>query len=90
MKTKLYTTLISYIAQVPNPNTYKLINLLIAKIFDLAGDEVVNYKQYLLNESVQPPAQGGMEQTVGQLGMPMSNQNAMPMSTTEQGARGMM
>lgn len=82
-------------ANIPNPNTPKLLNYLLSKAFDLFGDRFPDYKKYLLDETAPPP-QEGQPQGQPQPGMapqqqmttmpqpPTSNQNGAPMGDMEQ------
>lgn len=78
-------------ANIPNPNTPKLLNYLLSKAFELFGDSFPDYKEHLLDEQYRPPEMGG--QTMGNQptdmgSQPTSNQNGMPMSNMEQYTRG--
>lgn len=79
------------IANIPNPNTPKVLNYLLGKAFELFSDEFPDYKNFLLDESVPPPMEEGqMSPQMSQPNvMPTSNQNGLPMSLPEEGVRGM-
>ena len=84
------TTIFGYVAQVPNPNTPKLLNLLLRKFLESMGDEYEEFAGQLLdpNAPMQPPTSGGI--AGGTQPEPMSNQAGLPMSAMEQMARGGM
>lgn len=81
------TTIFGYVAQVPNPGTPKLLNLLLRKFFESMGDEYEEFASQLLdpNAPMEPPTQGGI--AGGVQPEPVSNQTGMPMSPMEQSAR---
>lgn len=84
------TTIFGYVAQVPNPNTPKLLNLLLRKFLESMGDEYEEFAGQLLdpNAPMQPPTAGGI--SGGTQPEPMSNQAGLPMSAMEQMTRGGM
>lgn len=86
-KRKEIIQMLSFVAQVPNPNTPKLINLLMRRYFELSGDEAETFVNALLDENAPPPQEGGVAATPNQ-GVPASNQTGVPMSNIEQGVRG--
>jgi hypothetical protein len=86
-KIKMLQSTLGYIAQIPNPNTPKLINKMLSKMFILLGDEYEDFKGSLLDEQVPIMQPGGNGQSTP-MEMPMSNQNAVPMTSTEQAVRG--
>jgi hypothetical protein len=88
-KIKMLQSTLGYIAQIPNPNTPKLINKMLSKMFLLLGDEYEDFKGSLLDENVPITQPGGNGQATA-MEMPVSNQNAVPMTSTEQAVRGAM
>ncbi len=76
--------MVGYVAQIPNPKTAKLINLLLAKFFELSGDEFVNFGKALLDESVPVEGKAG---SVADQGQAVSNQNRVAMSGLEETTR---
>lgn len=58
-KLQLIDQMLGRLVNVPNPNTYKIMNYLISKAFDLMGDEFPNYKKFLFDEQAPPPAPAG-------------------------------
>jgi hypothetical protein len=82
------------IVNVPNPKTPKMINLLMAKFFDLLGSEYQDIKDSLLDEGPegQKAAMGKQAQDQPMsFGAPpemTSNQNGMQVSSPEMMARG--
>jgi len=85
-KVRNLTAIIGYVSQVPNPNTLKVVNMLIADIMDLMGKEIAQYKEMLFDESAPAPETGADQQAGA--GMPASNQSGVPQSPQEQAARG--
>lgn len=80
------------IVNIPNPNTPKLLNYLLAKAFSLFGDEFPDYKNYLLDESKEAGEvmmMGGKGPTPSDMGnIPTSNQSGQPQLPAEEFARG--
>lgn len=92
-KKKELITLFGYIVSVPNPNTAKLANAILAEIFRLSGDENIKFGKMLFDETApmtQQQAEGGNpnQQATMPTGMPTSNQSQIPMSGMETMARG--
>jgi hypothetical protein len=86
-KRKDWATIIGYISNMPpNPKTFALLNYMIGEYIKLMGDEYQNVRTKLLDESA--PIESGGGSTASQGGMPMSNQNMIPMSGAEQTTRG--
>ena len=85
-KIRNLTAIIGYVSQVPNPNTLKVVNMLIADIMDLMGKEIAQYKEMLFDESAPPP-ESGADQQAGNA-VPASNQAGVPQSGQEMAARG--
>lgn len=86
-KIKMLQSTLGYIAQIPNPNTPKLINKMLSKMFILLGDEYEDFKGALLDEQVPIMQPGGNGQATP-METPMSNQSGVPMTSTEQAVRG--
>jgi hypothetical protein len=86
-KIKMLQSTLGYIAQIPNPNTPKLINKMLSKMFILLGDEYEDFKGSLLDEQVPIMQPGGNGQATP-MEMPVSNQSGVPMTSTEQAVRG--
>lgn len=86
-KVKILQSTLGYVVQIPNPNTAKLVNKMLAKMFTLMGDEYEDFKDSLLDETAPmvPPTAGGQSTPMQ---TPSSNQNAVPMTSTEQAVRG--
>lgn len=101
-KLQIIDQFLGRVANLPNPNTPKLINYLLTKAFELFGDEFPEYKQFLLNPDVptnvdngqgamQGAEQGGLvpPNNVPNVNtMPTSNQEGTPMSGLEMNTRG--
>lgn len=83
---KTLMSLFGYIAQIPNPNTPKLLNRVVRRLFEYMGDEYEEFKGDLLDEQAptQPPTGGGQSAPPA---ISASNQNSMVMSPMEEGAR---
>jgi hypothetical protein len=86
-KIKMLQSTLGYIAQIPNPNTPKLINKMLSKMFILLGDEYEDFKGSLLDEQVPITEPGGNGQATA-MDTAMSNQNGIPMTPMEQAVRG--
>lgn len=84
---KSLSQLIGFIAPTTavNPKAARLINFMLSKVFKLYGDEYAAFGSMLLDESA-PVVPG---QQTGGGGMPVSNQNNVPMSGMESSMRGM-
>lgn len=80
------TQLFGYVSNVQHPDTVKIINNLMARIFKLQGDEVAEFGDILLGEET-PIETGTPVQTQGG-GTPATNQTGMPQSLMEQSVRG--
>jgi hypothetical protein len=103
MKLKIIDQFIGRLAQVPNPNTPKVINYLLGMAFEAFGKEFPDYKKYMMDESVPPPMPAGAggagvpgmgaapptQMPTQPMGAP-SNQAGMPMSPQEENTRMMM
>jgi hypothetical protein len=84
-KSQTLTSLIGYVSNLQHPNAVKLVNLMVARVFDLMGDEYANYGNHLLDEDV-PIGQGQPVQGQGPA-MPVSNQTGLPQTMLEQSVR---
>ncbi len=87
-KRKDYATMFGYAAQVPNPNTPKVLNKLLQGFFETFGDEYEDMAGAFFDEAapMQPPTGGGMSPNPE---APVSNQNMLPMTGGEMSARAM-
>jgi len=81
-------TMFGYVANIPHPDTIKLINFMCSKVFLLMGDEFSQFADALLdmNKPMQTQGQGG-QQALPAPGGGASNQYGAPQSVIEQGAR---
>lgn len=85
-KIQLWNQTLGYILNAQHPDTPKLINAILERIFKLMGDEFVNFGNELLNPEI-PMQQAGADQQEA-LNAPVSNQAGIEQSLPEQGARG--
>ena len=77
-----------YAAQIPNPNTPKVLNALLKIFYETFGDKYESIGALLDEQApVMPPTQGGGV-AAPEAAMPPSNQNNLPMSAMEQAVRG--
>ena len=83
-KIRNLTAIIGYVSNIPNPNTLKVVNMLLADVMDLMGKEIAQYKDMLMDEAA--PLEGGSDQQKG-TEMPKSNQTGTPQSGQEMAAR---
>ena len=86
MKRNEIIQLINGLVRVPNPKTAMLVNRLMAKFFELAGDEYVSFADALLDERVSVASQAGTPEGGGST-PPTSNQRRLPMTGMEEFAR---
>lgn len=86
-KVKNYSTILGYAVNLQHPDMVKLINYILAKMFENMGDEYANFGDKLLNPEI-PAMSGSAPMATEQT--PMSNQNMVPMSGQEMTARRMM
>lgn len=84
-KVKMWTQVLSYVAQIQHPDTVKLVNYVLNQIFLFMGDEFVNFGKQLLNQQTPIQAQGANPE--GAPGVNASNQNGIPQGLTEQSVR---
>jgi hypothetical protein len=89
-KLQLIDQFIGRLVNVPNPNTFKVLNYLLGKTFALFGDEFPEYKDFMFDEKAPMPMKGDMtgQGQVANASSPTSNQTGTPMSTAEQMTRG--
>ncbi len=78
---------IGRVANIPNPNTPKLLNYLLAKAFELFGDVFPDYKNYLLDTSQKPQGAMNRGEEVSDRGLPTTNQQGYEQSPEEEIAR---
>ena len=82
------TTLLGYVMQSPNPKAAAVANMLLAEIFETWGKEKEKYALALLDDQQPVTEQAGAgDIDAGNAGA-TSNQNVIPMSQLERGARG--
>jgi hypothetical protein len=88
-KVQQWSTILGYVAQVQHPKAVAMFNYIMGEVVKLMGDETANFADKFLNEDepLQPPDGAGAGM-VGGGGMPVSNQNNVPMSGAEMGTRG--
>lgn len=89
-KIQKWTQILGYITQLQHPDAVNLLNQVLQNIFKLFGDEFVNYGQALLDPAqplIPEGAEGGSEGVTNEE-TPVSNQNGIPQSETEQQLRG--
>lgn len=86
-KVQQWTQILGYMTQIVQgrQDGPDVINYILTQIFKYMGDEFANFGNSLLNP--QEAIQGAAGQVEGQ-GIPNSNQNNIPQSPLEQGARG--
>lgn len=77
--------LMGYTSNVQHPDTVKVLNRLLGRIYELMGDEVSEYGDALLDEGT-PIDQGQPVQTEGG-GVPATNQTGLPQTPAEQSVR---
>jgi hypothetical protein len=83
------TTMFGYTAQIPNPNTPKVLNQLLKIFYETFGDKYEGLGAMFDERAPpMPPTQGGMIEAGGP--QPASNQSNLPMSAMEQQTRGRM
>lgn len=87
-KTKENISLIQVVAQSTNPGATRVVNMLMADVLEMRGKDKAQYAHMLLDES-QPMSQQNVGNSPEAQGVPVSNQNQVPMSSMEQSARPM-
>src|SRR3989304_2876896 len=87
-KVKMWTQVLSYVAQIQHPDIVNIINYIMSQIFLYMGDEFVNFSNKLLNPQKPITPQGGNPEGADQIAP--SNQNGLPQQGMEAQARGMM
>jgi len=92
-KRKEWATLFGYAAQLlgVHPDAVKMLNYIYSQYVKLMGDEYSNFATTFLDEKKPVTPQGGQGRQMLESGntMPMSNQNMIPQTSSEQDARGM-
>ena len=83
-KTKNLLTMLSYVSNVPHPDTPKIINTIIHKVFTYMGDENEDIAALL---DPRKPMQGNAGNQPDAGGGAVSNQNQIPQSQQEISAR---
>ncbi len=89
VKIQMWTQILSYVASLQHPDTVKIVNYILSKIFEYMGDEFVNFGNNLLNPAVPVETgggQGGWPENAQ--GIPATNQSGVPQSPQEQLVRG--
>lgn len=89
-KVGMLTQMLGMMTNVPNPNTPKLMNMIITKIIKLFGDEAEDAVSGMLDESFDPtqPQQQQGGAPVANIGPQLQNQNGGMQSAAEQFVRG--
>jgi hypothetical protein len=78
-----------FVANMQHPDTPKLINYLLTRMFGYMGDEYANFGQMLLEPSIPIAQQGGQSPEAAQGASP-SNQYGFEQAPIEEMARGMI
>uniref|UniRef100_A0A6H1Z973 Portal protein n=1 Tax=viral metagenome TaxID=1070528 RepID=A0A6H1Z973_9ZZZZ len=91
-KLSIIDQMMGRVANIPNPNTPKVLNYLLKMAFELFGNEFPDFAQYMFDESPQAAqqqmmAQGGAQMMPEGNILPISNQNALPQGNLEQYTR---
>ena len=90
-KLQLIDQFLGRLVNIQNPKIFVLINKLLAKAFELFGDEFPDYKDVLLDEKASVPMASRTNVQPSNLSlMPISNQNLTPQSIREEGIRDVM
>lgn len=87
-KLKNYSTILGYVTSIQHPDMVNILNYLLQKMFELMGDEYVNFSNKLLNPQ-KPMTPSGGTNLVAMQGTPPSNQAGVAMSQPEMAMRGM-
>ena len=87
-KIQQWVTIVGYIAQSPHPGAPAMFNYIMGEIVKLMGDETANFADKFLDESQPMQSQEAGVGAVAGGGVPVSNQNMLPMSGAEMGTRG--
>lgn len=78
-KLQIIDQIIGRLVAYPNPRTTTMLNALMARFFELLGDEWSVYSKFLLDERYNPGAEGGMMMQNGNMmGTGAPNQNLVP------------
>jgi len=84
-KRREWATIFGYVAQIPHPDSVKMLNYAFGQFVKLMGDEYQNFKSSFLDES--KPIESGGVGSIEQQGGNASNQNGIAMSGAEESAR---
>jgi hypothetical protein len=87
-KIRLWDSVLSRIANVPNPNVYKAINFVLGKVAELMGEEYSTINKLMMDEGAPPPTGPGREPAAGDGMGNASNEQGIPMGGAEQALRG--
>lgn len=87
MKINKWIQVLGFIGQIQHPDMVKQVNYVLSQIYKYMGDEFVNFKNKMLNENVRITGGGGGSPEGQQNMEPASNQNQIPQSAVEIGAR---
>lgn len=87
LKVNKWKEMLGMIIQIQHPDTVRLVNHILTKMFTYMGDEFVNFGNKLLNPRVpiQQAGAGGVEGGIAEL--PPGNEQGIPQSGLEQGVR---
>ena len=91
-KLSLIDQMMGRVANIPNPNTPKVLNYLLKMAFELFGNEFPDYQEYMFDQSPQAAqqqmmAQGGQQMLPEANLAPTSNQSGLPQGNLEQYTR---
>ncbi len=86
-KIRMWDSVLSRIAQVPNPNIYKAINFILGRIAELMGEEYSVFGKMLLDENAAPPQGPGANPASGEGLGNATNQSGVPQGGPEQAIR---
>jgi len=87
-KIQMWSQLFGQVLNLQHPDTVKILNYILSKMFTYMGDEFVSFGNTLLNPEIPVTQQGqGVPPEKGQQEVP-TNQTGLPQSALEVGARG--
>ena len=87
-KRQEWTQILQAAIQIGHPDTVRIVNYILGEIFKLMGGEFQNFGNKFFREEIPiEQNQGGAGTPAAGPGMPVSNQNMMPMSAGEQQTR---
>lgn len=86
-KIRMWDSILSRIAQIPNPNIYKAINFILTKIAELMGEEYSVFTKMLLDENAPPPQGPGANPPAGEGLGNATNQSGVQQGGIEQALR---